>query len=309
MAQLTVCAPAKLNLTLEVIGTRADGFHELSSVVTTLSLCDEIVVGSGRGFVMLADEEYDASALPDGRGIWNSAELALALITAHRFGLACRSDAELTEALRKGLGEVHLELRKRIPASAGLGGGSSDGAVTLLALNEFWELDLNTEQLSTLALRIGSDCPLFLVGGTVLMTGRGETCQQLPAPSPFWLCLLSPPVVLERKTALLYRLLGPRQFSQGGGSVALAHRLQRDSPCEIRTDDLSNVFDAVADQAFGDLEVYRCALRRSGALTVHVCGSGPTLYGLYGSETAARSAADALRAEGFAVAAVSNLVA
>ena len=157
MPEITRRAPAKLNLTLEIVGDRADGYHELRSVVTGLDLCDSLTVSDGQGFVVLAEEDYDPTELPDGREALNSVETALALAVVQRtrhalagakLKPACMpASPNLEAALRQGLSEVHIRLHKRIPASAGLGGGSSDGTAALVALNAYWGLGLESEDL------------------------------------------------------------------------------------------------------------------------------------------------------------------
>ena len=300
-------APAKLNLTLEVLRRRGDGYHEIRSVVALIDLCDELEVGSGVGFSAVADEDYDASAMPDGRAARNSVETALALMVAERLHRPLDSPAELENALRLGLGQVSLRLKKCIPAAAGLGGGSSDGAAALRALNEYWSMGLNSSKLAELALRIGSDCPLFLQGQTQLVGGRGEQLRSLPAPARFWACVVEPAVARENKTARVYGLLRPdRDFTDGERAEALARRLSGSRRYRLRPDDLFNVFDSVADEAFGSLQTFRRALGDAGARAVHLCGAGPALYGLFERRGQARAAAAALSAAGWRAWTLSN---
>jgi len=294
-------APAKLNLTLEVLGRRADGYHELRSVTALMSLQDDLAVTNGKGFSVVADEGYDASPMPDGRGSRNTVETALALMAGRRLRLPLATEPDLENALHRGLAEVAIRLTKRIPAAAGLGGGTSDGASALRALNAHWALELDDETLAGLALRIGSDCPLFLGADTQLIAGRGERLKPLTSPSRFWCCVVDPGVRRERKTALLYGLLRGEHFSTGDRSAALEAKLGGAGPCSIDAHELCNAFDAVADEAFGDLEPFRRALWLAGADAVHLCGAGPALYGWFGSERQAQTAARTLSAEGYSV--------
>jgi len=294
-------APAKLNLTLEVLGRRADGYHEIRSVVALMSLQDELTITKGTGFTVVSDGGYDASGLPDGRSSQNTVETALALMAARRLGLPLDTAADLETALHGGLAEVSIKLTKRIPAAAGLGGGTSDGATALQALNAHWSIGLDGTTMAGLALRIGSDCPLFLGGDTQLMAGRGERLQPLDSPAQFWCCVVDPCVRRERKTALLYGLLRREHFSNGDRSAALRLKLGGAGRCSIEGDDLCNAFDAIADEAFGDLDPFRRALWQAGAGAVHLCGAGPALYGLFGSEEQAQAAVQTLSADGYAV--------
>jgi 4-diphosphocytidyl-2-C-methyl-D-erythritol kinase len=292
-------APAKLNLTLEVLGVRADGFHEIRSVVTTLSLADEVSAEPGCAFVVSADDGFDDTGMPSGVTEQNSVETALTLI---RSELARqRGEAPLTEdaALRRGLAEVALRLHKRIPAAAGLGGGSSDATAGLLLLNDFWNVGLNAGGLRRLAERVGSDCPLFLNGGVQSMGGRGELLEPLPAPARAWFCIVKPPVVVSRKTALLYSLLDQTHYSDGRQTEDLAQRLRWEPGAALRPGDLCNDFDRVAASAFGSLDPVRLALREAGAGAVHLCGAGPSLYGLFADKREAEWARLALQDQGY----------
>ena len=291
-------APAKLNLTLEVIGHRADGYHEVRSVVTLLNLEDRLRLEEGRGFTVFAGEDYDASAMPDGLASHNTVELALAYMTALRFQLPLQSDDDVERALRRGLSEVSISLTKCVPAAAGLGGGSSDGATALRALNAHWRMGLDWSVLADLALRIGSDCPLFLQGGTQFVGGRGERIQSLRSPAKFWCCVVDPGVRRASKTALMYSLLRPEHFGNGERSAALMEKLQRGCAM-IEPDDLFNTFEMVAESAFGSLEPVRKALRDAGALGGQLCGAGPALFGLAASERHAHAIQQALAEDGW----------
>jgi 4-diphosphocytidyl-2-C-methyl-D-erythritol kinase len=299
-------APAKLNLTLEVLSRRPDGYHEIRSVVAKTTLCDELTVGEGRGFTVLADEDYDASAMPLGPNQRNSVETALALMAARQFQLPSDSDAEIERALRVGLQHVSLRLTKRIPAAAGFGGGSSDAAAALLALNAHWGMRLDAPILSSIALRIGSDCPVFLGANTQLMAGRGELLTRLPT-AKVSCCIIDPRVNRAQKTALAYRLLQSRSFTSGTQSAALARALDEATPYRVHPDDLFNVFDTIADQAFGDLSQFRRALTQAGATAVHLCGAGPALYGLFDRDADAEFAAQHLNDTGYSALALAAM--
>jgi 4-diphosphocytidyl-2-C-methyl-D-erythritol kinase len=299
VTELVRRAPAKLNLTLEILGPRADGYHELRSVMSTLSLHDTLTVSDGRGVVVSADESYDGSVLPSAPNERNTVETALALVVARQVRPESDAVFDADAALRDGLERVALRLRKEIPAAAGLGGGSSDAVAALRALSQYWAMELGNSELLELAARIGSDCPFFVSGGVQLASGRGERLTPLPAPAPIWICLLKPPFRRRAKTAQLFSLLRAEHFADGRRSALLARRLQQEPGCRVQPADLCNGFDAVADQAFGCLDAYRAALEAQGAEAVHLCGSGPTLYGLFESELSAQGAEAALRADHF----------
>lgn len=290
-------APAKINLTLEVLGKRPDGYHEIRSVMTTIGLYDTVLVENGTGVMVSAGEDYDPLGLPVGRGEQNTAERALQLLARRRLPSETGDSVSDREALNYGTSRVALRLHKEIPAAAGLGGGSSDGAATLLALNEYWSLGLDMAELENLAAAIGSDCPFFVRGGVQLAAGRGETLTPLQPPAPTWVCVLHPPILKPNKTAALYALLRPSHYTDGTRSEALARRLAAQAGVRVDADECFNVFDVVADEAYGSLELYRRALGEQSASAIHLCGTGPSLYGLFANEPACRTAVEALRVE------------
>ncbi len=293
-------AQAKLNLTLEVLGRRPDGYHEIRSIAVTCSLSDDLRVQDGSGLLITADEEYDSSAIPAGPSAENTVETALALMVQERARLRGGSPIEHAQALRQGVSEVAVRLHKRIPAAAGLGGGSSDGAAALQALDALWDLRLGPDRLRRLAADIGSDCAFFVAGGLQYMQGRGEILEPLPdlPAASLAFCIVRPPVSLPGKTARLYALLEPAQFSDGGASDRLARRLSTDGAAP-EPHELLNVFDAVADAAYGDQTPIRRALSAAGARAVHLCGAGPAIYGLFASPAEAGAASSRLAAEGY----------
>ncbi|MGI8554525.1 MAG: 4-(cytidine 5'-diphospho)-2-C-methyl-D-erythritol kinase, partial [Dehalococcoidia bacterium] len=299
MAAFTENAPAKINLTLEVLGQRPDGYHEIRSVLSTISLNDTIEVRDGQGIVVTAAEEYDPLGLPQGPAEQNTVDRALGLIAALRLGNITGRSISEAEGLRRGLEEVSLTLEKAIPAAAGLGGGSSDAAAALRCLSRYLSLDLGEGQLTELAAMIGSDCPFFVRGGVQLAWGRGDLLRPLSPPRPTWFCLLKPPIVRPHKTASLFSLLREADFSRGDATRGLELRLRENPGTELRPADLSNTFDNVADLAFGNFDEYRQALFTNGALAVHLCGSGPTLYGLFSDAQGCRAAGNSLAKEGY----------
>jgi 4-diphosphocytidyl-2-C-methyl-D-erythritol kinase len=164
---LTYMAPAKINLVLEVLGERDDGYHEIRSLVQTINLCDVL---SFEPADEIAFECTEASLQTSDNLVVRAAEL-LREISGYQKG-------------------VKIKLEKRIPWGAGLGGGSSDAATTLSALNRLWELKLKASELIELATRLGSDVPFFIHGGTALIEGRGERVAPLAASMPGWFVLL-----------------------------------------------------------------------------------------------------------------------
>jgi len=270
---ITVPAPAKINLTLEVIGRRADGYHEIDSIVQTIGLCDVLHFEA-------ADDLTFYSQMPQ----WSAAE-SLSLRAANRI-------REVTGCSRGAC----ISIEKNIPLRAGLGGESSTAAATLIGLNRLWNLKLTHESLAKIAAELGSDVPFFLYGGTARIRGRGEIVTPLSVSLLAWVVLLIPAVnVPPDKTAQLYSLVRPEHYSDGTATQRLAARLERGA--EIGAAALYNAFDAVATDYFG-LEAWRQQFGPSEAGKVHVAGSGPGLFLLLPDKQRAEQIYAALRGQG-----------
>ncbi len=184
MHALTLSAPAKINLVLEVLRRRPDGYHEIRSVLHTLDLADTLVIRSGPPGVHLTRDRADLSTGPDN--------------------LVLRAATVLAEALHVRPA-VSLHLVKRVPVAAGLGGGSSDAAATLLGLCRFWRKRPDPKHLTALAAGLGSDVPFFLSGGCAEVRGRGERVHPWPAVPGLWVILVNPGIAVP--TADVYRKL------------------------------------------------------------------------------------------------------
>jgi 4-diphosphocytidyl-2-C-methyl-D-erythritol kinase len=270
---LTLLAPAKVNLTLEVLAKRPDGYHELRSVVQTVSLCDKL------HFEVGAEDKIEIHCADPG---W-----------ALELSLVSKAVSLLREAAGCSKG-VRLTLEKNIPLLAGLGGESSAAAAVLIGLNRLWGSGLPREELLDLAARLGSDVSFFLYGGTARLGGRGEVVTPLSPPAKTWLVLLLPPLSRRPgKTGRLYGALGLEHFTDGRITERLADRLSHGR--EIEPDLLFNVFDGVAGECFTGLDSYRAQFIRAGVGTVHLAGSGPGLYALTKDKTAAEKLCQALK--------------
>ncbi len=255
-------ASAKINWTLEVLGRRGDGYHEVRTIVQTVEPCDTLEVTPGDRLEL------------EGEGAHQPSQDDLILRAAALLG-------------RGGEAGAHIRLSKRVPVAAGLGGGSSDAAAALRGLNELWRLDCDDARLAGMGAEIGSDVAFFISGGTALAEGRGERVTPLPDIPSVWLVLLVPPLSLPDKTKRMYAALTPADFTDGARTDDLLRRRHRGLP--IADSDLYNAFQRVAYAVFEELSVYRDALMAAGARRVHLAGSGPTLFALGPDEAAARA--------------------
>jgi len=275
-------APAKVNWTLEVLGRREDGYHEVRTVMQAIDLCDILEFGPGEGVRLEVEGPHEAS----------------------EDDLVLRAASLLDGGGGRG---ARMRLTKRIPVAAGLGGGSSDAAVALRGLNELWRLGLSGERLAEMAAGLGSDVPFFLVGGTALAEGRGERMTPLPDAAQTWLVLLAPPITVAGKTQRMYAALTPADFTDGSRTEACAAVVREGRP--LADDDLFNTFERAAYAVFEGLDVCREALLAAGAGRVHLAGAGPALFALAADEAAARAMLSRLRAPGGEAFAVRTLTA
>ncbi len=253
---LTVQAPAKINLTLEVLAKRGDGFHEVRSVMQAVSRCDRLRFRPSQEVVFKCD-------MP---GWISEQSLVAKAVSLVKETTGCTKGAE-------------IDIEKQIPLLSGLGGDSSDAAATLRGLNQLWELGVSQSELVEMATRLGSDVAFFLYGGTALVEGRGEIVTPL-SPSPhIWVILVVPSVARPpRKTAQLYASLRTSDYSGGQITQKLVAALKAGRGLEPAR--LFNVFDRIAMAQFAGLNKYREQMISLGAADVHLAGSGPALFTL-----------------------------
>ena len=255
---MLVSAYAKLNLSLEVLGKRDDGFHEIRTVMQTVDLCDEIEVLPSSG---LSVKCSDPSLEGDSNLAWRAAE-----------DLARRGG-------RLPLASIHI--KKRIPVGMGLGGGSSDAAAVLVALNDLWDLQLPLTELADVAGRLGSDVSFFLWGGAALASGRGEIIEPLPAKSGCPVTLICPLHSVESKTARIYRRLMPYHYSDGGVTQQLVHGMMSG----FYGDSLfTNSLEKVAVDEFPFLNSVFEAVENACGRQARLTGAGPGIFLLPSSE-------------------------
>ena len=286
MAELIVWSPAKINLHLEVLGLRGDGFHELAMVMQTIALLDRLRLSpSADGQIQLS---CDNPSLPtDGANL---------IVRA----------AELLKA-RAGLPELgaRLHLEKRIPVGAGLAGGSSNGAAALVGLNHLWGLGFSEPELALMAAELGSDMPFCIGGGTQLCFGRGERLEAQPAPQGAdWAVLLLKHPAASVSTPWAYQQSRQqRQASYLEGEAAFEQRRQalRQGPLLRALQGLEplpplrNDLQAVVEPAEVTVRQGLALLRRTeAALAVAMSGSGPSLFAVFADLEAARRAQGSL---------------
>ena len=275
-------AAAKLNLTLEVLGRRDDGYHNLASVALSLDLVDDVQLtrSDGERSITYTDE----------RGRRLSIETSDDIIARSWTALERRCPLP---------GGAEIEVVKRIPLAAGLGGGSTDAAAFLRLARAAWSLDLTDEELMEIGAEVGSDVPACLLGGPVRMAGRGELVTPLESVSSDWAVLLHRPEipVPAAKTATMYRSLRSTDFRNGDATAAFIEKLSDGmSPTQ---EDCVNSFDRPAREVMQGLTP---AWRRMGAaiaraslevgadpVTPLLAGSGPSMFAILDPDVAERA--------------------
>jgi 4-diphosphocytidyl-2-C-methyl-D-erythritol kinase len=280
-AALCVRSYAKLNLGLEVLGLRADGYHELRTLFQTIDLHDEIVLrplDPGAGVTIACDHPQ---------------------VPADASNLAARAARDLMSHAGVGRG-VAIELRKAIPVGGGLGGGSSNAATVLLALDRMWGLGLGPAGLHRLAVRLGADVPYFLLGGTALGIARGDEVYPLRKQLRAHVVVVDAGIHVSTKGvfARVDRGLTPRENSN-----SIFHFVSRGLEGESAYRLLSNDLEPAAFEEAPDLREKAARIRgvlvRSGARLAALSGSGASYFGLFDAARPAGRAQRALAAEGF----------
>lgn len=265
-------AQAKINLTLDVLGKRPDGYHEVEMVMQTVDLSDHLTfTETERDEIVLS---CTAPYIPlDQRNLVYQA----ALLVKQTYGV------------HKGI-RIHID--KRIPVAAGLAGGSSDAAATLRGINRVWNLGQTLDQLAELGAKIGSDVPFCIYGGTAIARGRGEQIEHLPKVAPTWVVLVKPPIAVS--TADVYGRLRLKEIEQHPDTQSMVAALQTGDVREISAR-LGNVLESVTFKMHPEVERLKQQLLKFGAQGALMSGSGPTVFALVDRETKATRIYNALR--------------
>src|SRR3990167_7577167 len=252
--RVVLSAAAKVNLALEVLGKRPDGYHELATVMQAVDLSDRLVL----------EDADDLELVSRAPGVPTDAT-----------NLAWRAAVALREAARLGRG-VRITLDKRIPVAAGLGGGSTDAAAVLVGLNRLWRLRWPVARLGEVAVTLGMDVPFFLRGGAALATGRGERLEPLRGGA-LALVLVNPGI--GASTAGMYGGVTPAMYSDGGRVRALAAALRERRPARVAAG-LWNALERVAAPRHPEGAPREAALLAAGAPGAAMSGSGLTVFGV-----------------------------
>jgi 4-diphosphocytidyl-2-C-methyl-D-erythritol kinase len=272
---LTLPAFAKINLSLRVLGKRADGYHELDTIFQTINLHDTITLTSTENpeITLWCDDR----SLPTGP-----------------HNLVWRAATSLRQhfALNKG---ARIRLEKRIPVQAGLGGGSADAAVTLIGLTYLWQVNASVEDLLNLAANIGADVSFFLFGGTAQGTGLGNDIQALPDDRGRYLLVVKPNAGIS--TAHAYEALRRDSLTSAGPKFILSSSPRSEIFDSFHAEAPHNDFEPAVFGLAPETERVRVALGKSGAKATLLAGSGSAVFGVFDNQDAQRRAIQAIELE------------
>lgn len=264
-------APAKINLTLDVLYKRPDHFHEVEMVMTTVDLADYV------GLKALKKKEIKIKTTDS-------------FIPNDQRNLAYQAAKLLMDRFPIETG-VEIDIHKQIPVAAGLAGGSTDAAATLRGLNRLWKLKLSLEELAEIGAEIGSDIPFCVHGGTALATGRGEILTPLPTPPNCWVILAKPAISVS--TGNIYGNLKLEDMQHPNTAVMMASLEEEDYAKMCASVD--NVLETVTLPLHPEVESLKRQMKKFGADAVLMSGSGPTVFGLVKTEEKAQKVCNGLK--------------
>lgn len=269
MDKIIETAYAKINLGLKILGKREDGYHEVSMLMQSVSLSDEVIIEAGQGIE----------------------------ITVNIPGLSCGKENlayKAADLLAERCGivpNVHITLNKKIFMAAGLAGGSSDAAAVLRGLNKYWQLNLSAAELEDIAAELGSDVPFCIAGGTALAKGRGEIITPLK-DMPETVVVLAKPRNLEVSTAWVYKNYNPQRVVKKPCIWNMMEKISRGGraivPC------MGNVLETVTIPEYPQIASIKAVMTGAGAYYAMMSGSGPTVFALADNEKAAADIVQAL---------------
>jgi 4-diphosphocytidyl-2-C-methyl-D-erythritol kinase len=254
-------APAKINLSLDVLYKREDGYHEVEMVMTMVDLADRIemqelprdtiIISSQAGYIPLDEKNLAFQA---------------ARLIKDRYDV------------KQG---VYIHLDKKIPVAAGLAGGSSDAAAALRGLNRLWKLDIPLAELQKLGAELGSDVPFCVSGGTAIARGRGEKLETIASPPQCWVVLAKPPINVS--TSDVYGRFKAKDVTNHPSTALILEAIQNKDFDQL-CGGLGNVLEEVTLQLYPEVRHLKECMQKLGADGVLMSGSGPTVFGLVSKE-------------------------
>lgn len=282
MEQLKQKAYAKINLSLDVVRRRADGYHEVKMIMQTIGIYDEIRMEKCEQGI------HVTVSMGDGFGE--------EILPADENNLVCKAAKLITESfgIREGI-KIHLD--KRIPMAAGMAGGSTDAAAVFRGMNKLFKLDMDTDKMKKMAVKIGADVPYCIEGGAQLSEGIGEILTPLEQVPDFNLLIAKPDISVSTKYVYEnLNLQAIKSHPDVDGMVAAIRNGDRDGILKR----MENVLENVTLEKYPVIREIKTFMKENGAQNALMSGSGPTVFGIYKDQTSAEEAARLLRARGLA---------
>ena len=268
----TLTAPAKVNLALDILDTRPDGYHDMKMVMQTISLCDTVSVEeTAAGFELRTDGDF---------------------IPAGKKTLEQRAAEAFFEAAGLPMPGLRVTLEKVTPAYAGLGGGSADVAALLRILRDNYAPEMSTEELERIGFTVGSDMPFCVRGGTALAEGRGEVLTDLPPLPDCWFVLCKPDFGIP--TPSLFALVDGGELTCRPDIGGMGLALESGDLAGVAAR-LGNVFEEVLPEEYHEVFTIKNRLMELGALNAAMSGSGPTVFVIFSEQETAKRAAEVLK--------------
>ena len=279
-------APAKINLTLEIIKKRDDGYHEIRTIMQTIDICDILTFWENNWLKIIPEYKnlpsYDSLHDHDNYNYLNN-------------NLVYKA-AMLLKKETNYKGGAIIQLNKNIPSSAGLGGGSSDAAAALRGLNKLWKLNLTDEELAAIGAEIGSDVPFFIYGGTCSAKGRGEIIEKLKPIPEKWIAIILLPINIAQKTKILYSFVTPLNYTTGSLTKVMSEIINNGYGSHDLKDIIDknnnkienyiyNIFEKIYLSKYANFKKWIGYLQNIVNGKVHLAGSGPAVYYISDSET------------------------
>lgn len=274
MDKMRCKARAKINLGLDICGQLDNGYHKVKMIMQTVDIYDVLEFKKRKEpDIILSVDSHDTLGDISNNLIFRAAKLMV-----ERF------------SIKEG---IEIALKKNIPVAAGMAGGSTDAASTMIAMNELFELGQSKEQLMELAVALGADIPFCIMGGTALAEGIGEELTRLPKPPKAYILIAKPPVMVSTKE--VYERLDSKEITFHPDIDGMIKALEEGNLTGI-TDRLGNVLETVTVSVHPVIEEIKTFMKEHGAINALMSGSGPTVFGIFEKEESAREAAIALEA-------------
>ena len=277
MQEMSLKALAKINLGLDVLGKRDNGYHDVRMVMQSIYLYDDV-------FLKKTEEE----------GV--TIETNWGFLPVNENNIAYKAAKLLMEEFSLP-GGIHIRLRKYIPVSAGMAGGSTDAAAVLFGMNRMYKLSLTQEELKHRGVLLGADVPYCIMRGTVLAEGIGEVLTPLPAMPKCYVLIAKPGISVSTK--LVYEKLDAKEIKDHPDIDGVLKGLEEQDLKKVAAS-MGNVLEAVTIEEYPVIEAIKACMKKNGALNAMMSGSGPTVFGLFESRTAAKSAQQKIRHQGLA---------